>query len=93
MLSHADFEPFVKSLGVPGSEHAGATPRRWLAIERLRRRTGLTWVELIQPALRRPPIIIRPRQPQAAILARGLTFKDRRTCQFQGGCVTVTGPD
>jgi hypothetical protein len=29
MLSHADFEPFVKLLGVPGSEHAGATPRRW----------------------------------------------------------------
>jgi hypothetical protein len=38
---------FVKLLGVCGSEHAGAT----LAIERLRRCTGLTWAELLRPPL------------------------------------------
>jgi hypothetical protein len=76
VLSGADLDRLVKLLGKLGSEFPGERDAAALAIERLRRRTGCTWAELLRPGPTRPPIIIRPHPPMAPILARGEVLID-----------------
>ncbi len=40
----------IKLLGMLGPDHAGERDAAALAIVRLRRRTGVTWAELLRPA-------------------------------------------
>ena len=53
-----------------GSDRAGERAAAW-PIERMRRKTGLTWAELLRPTPTRPPIIVPPWREMAPILARG----------------------
>jgi hypothetical protein len=53
-----DIDRLTKLLGVLGSEHAGERDAAALAIERLRRSTGLTWADLLRPARTRRTIAV-----------------------------------
>jgi hypothetical protein len=98
MLSQADHSRLVKLLGVLGSEHAGERDAAALAIERLRRSTGLTWAELLRPARARPRIIIPPWPVKVPILARGQVagcqaMPARRFGLYAGDRITVRRAD
>jgi hypothetical protein len=67
----ADHDRLIKLLGMFGSEHAGERDAAARAIERPRRRTGMTWADLLRPAPARPRIIVPPWPAMAPILMRG----------------------
>jgi hypothetical protein len=71
MLTAADCDRLIKILGILGSEFPGERDAAALAIERLRRSTGLTWADLLRPVRMRPAIIIPPWPVKVPILARG----------------------
>jgi hypothetical protein len=48
-------DKFVKLLGMLSSEHAGERANAIAAAERLRKQYGITWRDIVRPAITRPP--------------------------------------
>jgi len=48
-------EKFIKLLGMLSSEHAGERANAIAAAERLRKQYGITWRDIVRPAITRPP--------------------------------------
>ena len=48
-------DKFIKLLGMLSSEHAGERANAIAAAERLRKQYGITWRDIVRPAITRPP--------------------------------------
>jgi hypothetical protein len=48
-------DKFIKLLGMLSSEHAGERANAITAAERLRKQHGITWRDIVRPAITRPP--------------------------------------
>jgi hypothetical protein len=48
-------DKFIKLLGMLSSEHAGERTNAIAAAERLRKQYGITWRDIVRPAIIRPP--------------------------------------
>jgi hypothetical protein len=48
-------DKFIKLLGMLSSEHAGERANAIAAAERLRKQHGITWRDIVRPAITRPP--------------------------------------
>jgi hypothetical protein len=48
-------DKFIKLLGMLSSEHAGERANAIAAAERLRKQSGITWRDIVRPAITRPP--------------------------------------
>ena len=48
-------DKFIKLLGMLSTEHAGERANAIAAAERLRKQYGITWRDIVRPAIARPP--------------------------------------
>ena len=75
-ISSADITRLVRLLGMLGSEHDGEVANAGRLADRLVRELGLTWGEVVQPAIAPPPPPPPPPPPNHAGFAPGFNPTD-----------------